>query len=153
MRKLLKRVISLALAVVMTVTLMSGMELTVEAASGTATTTVSDLGVSYTTPDKTLGVGGSGTVSATGNNITATATGYNFLGNKTVNTEITLKNNKTESARLKFKYTLSSGGSVASSDGKMTNGEYSNNIAAGASVKITLTSPAGASKNTLSITD
>ncbi len=121
-------------------------------AAGTLNLSVSDLGASWTDASNSSG---KASWTADGKNIIGTATGYKSLGifSSTVNTKLTLTNNKSGEAILSFNYTLTGGGKVAASVGTMANNTYSGTLAAGASVTITLTSPSGTSTNTLKITD
>ena len=92
---------------------------------------------------------GSAKWSSIGTSITGEATGFKFLGtSKNITTTLTLTNNSGNEATLSFTYALVGGGSVSGISGN----RYSDVLADGASLKITLTSPEGASTNTLSIT-
>lgn len=93
---------------------------------------------------------GSASWSASGTSITGTAKGYTqgSFFTRTIETKLTLTNSSGSEARLSFEYTLTGGGSVSGISG----GSYSGVLANGKSLTITLTSPKGASTNTLSIT-
>ena len=132
-----KRFLALALALLMTIALIP--EITVEvSAATTGSLSVSDLIVSASS---------GATWTLNGTQITGSAEGTTNMGcNGTSESTITLKNNKSTSALLTFKYTLTGGGSVSSSDGKMASGSYSSTLSSGGTVKITITSPEGRGK-------
>lgn len=92
---------------------------------------------------------GSATWSASGDSITGTAKGYKqtFI-KKEITTTLTLTNSSGSEATLSFAYTLEGDGSVSGISG----GSYSDVLANGESLTITLTSPRGTDTATLSIT-
>jgi len=149
MKNFLKRSLSLLLTVLMIYSLVPAMTFTAGAA-GTLTTSYEKLGASWTDASNS---NGKASWSAGGTTITGTATGYTqyWVSKKSITTTLTLTNNMSEEATLKFDYTLSNGGSVSGAISG-TSGSYNNVLAGGASITITLTSPSGSSTNTLSIT-
>ena len=151
MKQKIKRIGSMLLVLAMLLSLFPG--ITPKAyAAGTLTTSVAGLTASWTDADPNSGTA---TWSTSGTSITGTAKGYKqAIIPKNVNTTLTLTNSSGSEATLSFAYTLDNGGSVSSSDSKMsgTGGSYSGVLPDGASLTITLTSPKGTSTNTLSIT-
>ena len=150
MKQKFKRIGSMLLVLAMLLSLFPG--ITPKAyADGTLETSVTGLTVSYTSASSSKG---SATWYASGTSITGTAKGYGKVIKYAITTELTLTNNSGNEATLSFAYTLDGGGSVSSSDSKMsgTEGSYSGVLANGASLTITLKSPDGPNTNTLSIT-
>ena len=139
-----KRVSSLIMALLMVLTLMPVFTFTVTAAAATLSVTDANIGLSYNTASYA-------SWSASGNNITGTAKGSGTIFTSTNSTELTITNNHPEARTLSFSYALSNGGSVSGIISE-TSGSYSAELAAGASVKIKLTSPKGSrNTNTLDI--
>lgn len=144
MKQKIKRIGSMLLVLAMLLSLFPGITPTAHAA-GTLNT-IPGLTASWTSASSSKG---SATWSASGTSITGQATGYKqFILNNPITTTLTLTNSSGSEATLFFEYTLEGGGSVSGISG----GSYSGDLADGASLKITLTSPKGASTNTLSIT-
>ena len=115
----------------------------------------------YCTNNGALDTTGKGTASASGTSITAEATVKSGLFDKYSGTaELTLTNKRAYPIVLEFDYTITASGDGAAvsgviSGGNGTSGSYSNTIAAGASITITVSS-GNASKNnkcTLKITN
>ncbi|MBR0447800.1 MAG: hypothetical protein IIX28_04985, partial [Clostridia bacterium] len=119
-------------------------------AAGSLSVSDSNIGLSWTDASNSKGAAN---WTASGTNITGTATGYKgsiiSLVTYSVTTKLTIKNNYADARTLSFSYSLSGGGSVS---GISTN-PYSGELAAGASMTITLTSPKGTNTNTLTITN
>ena len=144
--KSVKRIGAILLTLAMIVTMLPIFSITASAAGSLS---VSDANIGLTWTDASNG-SGKATWTATGDTITGTATGYKALGfiPSTITTKLTIKNNYSDTRQLSFSYTLSSGGSVSGISGNA----YSGDLAAGGTLVITLTSPSGASTNTLTIT-
>ena len=145
--KNLKRISAVLLALAMFVTMLPIYSLSVFAA-GTLTVSDANIGLSWTDASSSSG---NATWTASGTTITGTATGYKTLGiiSRTVTTKLTITNNYADARTLSFSYTLSGGGSVSGISGNA----YSGELAADGTLVITLTSPSGASTNTLTITN
>ncbi|MBE6928312.1 MAG: hypothetical protein E7467_07500, partial [Ruminococcaceae bacterium] len=147
--KAFKRISALLLVLAMILTLLPA---TVSAA-GTLTATDANLGLSWTDASPSSGKA-SWTIAADGT-ITGTATGYRqaLIFSKTASTTLTVTNNHAEERELSFTYTLSGGGDFTYNVGSVSDGRYAHRLAAGASAVFTLTSPAGTSTNTVTISD
>ncbi len=154
MKNIFKRVLSMTLALLMVLSVLPavGMPGAVAHAAGNLALDVTDLSASWTDASNSQG---SASWSGSGNAITGIATGYTKVNKRAITTTLTLTSNKSEAAHLSFDYTLTGGGSVSDSAGKMTNGKFTyEEFPAGGSVTITLTSPKGANNsNTLKITN
>ncbi len=148
-KNVLRRALSLALAVLMTISAIPAITTEVSAA-GTLNTGITGLSASWTDASNSSG---SASWSVSGNSITGTATGYTqyWASRKSVTTKLTFTSEK--AASLSFTYSLTGGGSVSANTGTMSGDSYSGNLAAGGSVVITLTSPTGSSTNTLTISN
>ena len=148
-KNVLKRALSLALAVLMTISAIPAITTEVSAA-GTLNTGITGLSASWTDASNSKG---SASWSASGNTITGTATGYTqyVISWNSVTTKLTFTSEK--AASLSFTYSLTGGGSVSANTGTMSGDSYSGNLAAGGSVVITLTSPTGSRTNTLTISN
>ena len=145
MKQKIKRIGSMLLLLAILLSLFPGITPTAYAEGGSLKT-ISGLTASWTGASNSKG---SATWSASGTSITGTATGYKQgLIGKTITTTLTLTNISGSEARLSFEYTLEGDGSVSGISG----GSYSDVLANGASLTITLTSPKGANTNILSIT-
>ena len=145
MRNGIKRLLSMTLALVMIISMVPGFATQAHAAGALSGLTVSGLGVSYTDASDSKGAA---VWSASGTSITGKATGYKKFFSLSITTKLTLTNNLTSEATLKFSYTLTGGGSVSG----ISDGSYEGKLAAGDSITITLTSPSGDNTNLLSIT-
>ena len=145
MKQKIKRIGSMLLVLAMLLSLFPGITPTAHAA-GTLNT-IPGLTARWTDASNAKG---SASWSASGTNITGTATGYIFMKHikKEITTTLTLTNSSGSEATLSFEYTLTGGGSVSGISGE----SYSGVLADGKSLTITLTSPSGANTNTLSIT-
>ena len=143
----LKRVLSLALVLLMVISLLPTTTSFDANAAGTLST-ITGLTASYTDASNSKG---SASWSASGTGITGTTTGYTQIIGQAVTSTLTLTNTSGGEATLKFSYTLTNGGRVSGAISG-TSGNYENVLAAGASITITLKSPRGANTNTLSIT-
>ena len=144
MKQKIKRIGSMLLVLAMLLSLFPGITPTAYAAG--SLNTIPGLTATWTDASNSKG---SATWSASGTSITGQATGYKqFILNNPITTTLTLTNSSGSEATLSFEYTLEGGGSVSGISG----GSYSGDLANGASLKITLTSPGGPSTNTLKIT-
>ncbi len=143
--KSIKRIGAILLSLAMIVTMLPIFSMTASAA-GTLSVSDSNIGLSWTDASNSRG---SANWTASGTTITGIATGYKMIISRTITTKLTITNNYTETRKLSFSYTLTGGGSVSGISGNA----YSGDLAAGASLTITLTSPSGASSNTLTITN
>ena len=146
MKTITKRFGVLLLVIAMFMTMIPVFSISVSAA-GTLTVSDANIGLSWTDASNSSG---SASWTASGDTITGTATGYKVISiiSRTVTTTLTIKNNYADTRTLSFSYTLSGGGSVSGISGNA----YSGELAAGGTLVITLTSPSGASTNTLTIT-
>ncbi|MBE6985140.1 MAG: hypothetical protein E7434_05980, partial [Ruminococcaceae bacterium] len=146
MKKAFKRIAAMALVLAMILSLIPAVS-----AAGTLTASDANIGLSWT--DASSSSGSASWSISSDDTITGTAKGYKVMSilSRTVTTTLTITNNYTDARTLSFSYTLSGGGSVAISVGSMADGKYSNEIAAGSTAVITLTSPSGTSTNTLTI--
>jgi hypothetical protein len=117
--------------------------------AGNITVADANLGLSWTNASNSKG---SATWTASGTTVTGTAKGYTqyVISKKSITTTLTITNNHSESRTLSFDFTLTGGGSVSGLISG-TSGSYSGELAAGGSATITLTSPAGTSTNTLTL--
>ncbi len=140
--KSFKRIAALMLVLAM---LLSVLPMTVSAA-GTLTASDPNIGLSWT--DASSNRGSANWAISADDTITGTATGYKFIVNVAVTTDLTITNNYTDTRTLSFTYSLSGGGSVSISG---TDGKYSKELAAGESLTVKLTSPKGTSTATLII--
>ncbi|MBQ4565354.1 MAG: hypothetical protein IJA48_03300, partial [Oscillospiraceae bacterium] len=149
MKNGLKRLLSWLIALVLVVSLLPA-ALPVADAAGSLTVSDANIGLSWSDASNSKG---KASWSASGDNVTGTATGYTqyIVSKKTITTTLTITNNHSDSRTLQFSFTLSGGGSVSGIISG-TSGNYSEELGAGASVTITLTSPSGSSTNTLSLT-
>lgn len=147
MKSVKRRIGALMLAIAMIVTMLPVMSMTALAA-GNLSVSDPNIGLSWTDASSSSG---KANWSANGTTITGTATGYKMLSilNRTITTKLTIKNNYSDTRTLSFSYSLSGGGSVSGISGNSHNAE----LAAGASLTITLTSPSGPSTCTLTISN
>ena len=147
MKQKIKSIGSMLLVLAMLLSLFPG--ITPKAHAAGTLNTIPGLTASWTDASPTSG---SATWSASGTSITGKATGYKQIFiNKPITTTLTLTNSSSSEATLSFDYTLEGDGSVSGAISG-TSGSYSGVLADGKSLTITLTSPSGASTNTLSIT-
>ena len=147
MKNALRRMGAILLCVAMMATMLPIFSMTASAA-GNLSVSDPNIGLSWTDASNSSG---SASWSASGTTITGTATGYKMLSiiNSTITTKLTIKNNYSDTRTLSFSYSLANGGSVSGISGN----PYSGELAAGASITITLTSPKGPSTCTLTITN
>ena len=147
MKFVMRRIGAILLTLAMMVTMLPVFSMTASAA-GNLSVSDPNIGLSWTDASNSSG---KASWSASGTTITGTATGYKALSiiSRSITTKLTIKNNYADARTLSFSYSLSGGGSVSGISGNSHNAE----LAAGASLTITLTSPSGASTNTLTISD
>ncbi len=147
MKSVKRRIGALMLAIAMIVTMLPVMSMTASAA-GNLSVSDPNIGLSWTDASNSSG---KASWTASGTTITGTATGYKMLSilSRTITTKLTIKNNYSDTRTLSFSYSLSGGGSVSGISGNSHNAE----LAAGASLTITLTSPSGPSTCTLTISN
>ncbi len=145
MKIVVRRIAAIVLTLAMMATMLPIFSLSASAA-GSLTVSDSNIGLAWTDASNSKG---SANWTASGTTITGTATGYKMIISRSITTKLTITNNYAETRTLSFSYTLSGGGSVSGISGNA----YSGDLAAGASLTITLTSPSGASSNTLTITN
>ena len=144
MKQKFKRIGSMLLVLAMLLSLFPG--ITTKAYAAGTLNTIPGLTATWTDASKPKG---SASWSASGTSITGTAKGYKIgIVGQSITTKLTLTNSSGSDATLSFAYTLDNGGSVSGISG----GSYSNILANGESLTITLTSPKGADTCTLSIT-
>ena len=145
--KNVKRISAVLFALAMIVTMLPVFTMTASAA-GNLSVSDPNIGLSWTDASNSSG---SASWSASGTTITGTATGYKALSiiSRSITTKLTIKNNYADARTLSFTYSLSGGGSVSGISGNSHNAE----LAAGASLTITLTSPSGPSTCTLTISN
>ena len=138
MKNIWKRFLSLVLCICMVWALVPNVSMTAFAAtSGTVTGLADDnIGLSFDgTQDDAWTASGT---TITGK--TAAATGSGCSGTDATNSSLYIKNNKTASATLSFKYEISGDGTVQiAGETVTTNGEYSSELEAGVSIKVNLT--------------
>ena len=153
-QKILRRFLSLALSVVLVVTLLPVISTPALAAvSGTLT------GLSNT--DITATYTGNGSVSNTtwsagSNSINGSVIGESGLcSDSQYNTTLTITNNKATAARLSFNYTIAqNSGTIQVAGSAVTaNGSYSGTLESGASISIYLASGSTANATKIAITD
>ena len=145
--KSVKRISAVLFALAMIVTMLPVFTMTASAA-GNLSVSDPNIGLSWTDASNSSG---SASWSASGTTITGTATGYKALSiiSRSITTKLTIKNNYADARTLSFTYSLSGGGSVSGISGN----SHSAELAAGASLTITLTSPSGPSTCTLTISN
>ena len=154
MKNVIRRFLSLALVLLMTLTLLPVMEIDASAATSGDLTGLSDsnIGASYTATDS----GSNASWSASGNTIRGNVISINSSGCTTAyETTLTLTNNKSATATLSFDYTIdqNSGTIQVAGNAVTANGSYSGELAAGGSIKVYLKSGSTSAATSISITN
>ena len=153
MNSMLKRVLSMALAIVMVIGLIPAVATHVHAATiGGSGLTDTTIGLSASDPTGNwLGQKGTVTWTANATDLTCVAKGNGGLSSVAANSTLTITNTG-ESGKLAFDWTLTGNGSVSGLISG-TGGSYSGDLANGASTTLTVTSGKGNYTCTLSISN
>ena len=154
MKNVFRRFLSLALVLLMTLTLLPVMEIDVSAATSGNLTGLSnsDIGASYTATDS----GSNASWSASGNTITGNViSASGTCGGAAYETTLTLINNKSATATLSFDYTIAqnSGTIQVAGNAVTANGSYSGELAPGGSIEVYLKSGSAEAATSISITN
>ena len=147
MKKSLKGLLSLALALLMVLSLLPNVTITAYAASGT----VSGLG------DTNIGLSYSGTAddawTASGTTITGSAISAKGFFTTHKNSTLFIKNNRSTTATLSFDYTVGSGTFQVGGKTVTTGGSYSKELAAGESIKVYIRSNSTTAASVITLTN
>lgn len=152
-KRVFRRFLSLALVLLMTLTLLPVMEIDASAATSGKLTGLSnsDIGASYTATDS----GSNASWSASGNTITGNVISASGCNDTAYETTLTLINNKSATATLSFDYTIAqnSGTIQVAGNAVTANGSYSGELAPGGSIKVYLKSGSTSAATSISITN
>ena len=153
MKSMLKRVLSMALAIVMVIGLIPAVATHVHAATiGGSGLTDTTIGLSATDPTPNWkGDKGTVTWTANGTDLSCVATGNGGIFKVAADSTLTITNNG-ESGKLAFDWTLTGDGSVSGII-TATSGSYSADLANGASTSLTVKSTSGNYTCTLTISN
>ncbi len=144
-KNVLKRFLSMMLAVMMVLSLLPAMSLSVEAASNLSGFDVNGLSAQYDGDD----------VLASGNSINMSAKGSSGCGSSAGKSALTLTSVRDTEALLSFDYALDLNGGTVTIDGTAvtTNGTFSKTLEPGDSVSIQITTRAGSYVTSASLTN
>lgn len=137
MKQVFKRFLSLALAMLMVLTLLPAMTTTAWAVTSGTVTGLADenIGLSFDGDEEDAWTASGTTI----NGKTTPGSGSGCSKVPATKSTLTIQNNKTVSATLSFKYEITASGEVQIGGTSVTtNGEYSSELGAGKSIKVSL---------------